>query len=64
MESLPFGGDNDGTQLYGSHPEDWIHTPAMQSLLAHEGTAPSAPVAAAPKQPAVAAAKVGEDTDC
>lgn len=47
MDSLPFGGDNDGTQVYGN-PDDWVLTPAMQTLLAHEGRAPDPSLATAP----------------
>ena len=48
-ESIPYGGDNDGTQLF-INPDDYLQTPYVQSLLAKEGSAPAAP--AEPAEPA------------
>ena len=36
-DSLPFGGDNDGTQL-PINPEEYLSTPYVQSMLAREGS--------------------------
>ena len=36
LDSLPYGGDNDCTQL-PVNPDDYIFTPYAQSLLAREG---------------------------
>ena len=37
FDSLPYGGDNDCTQL-PENPDDYIFTPYVQALLSREGS--------------------------
>lgn len=59
MDSLPYGGDNDGTQPLEA--DLWLESTSMQQLLAKEGEAAAAAASATP--PAKASDVAAKDND-